>query len=149
MIFNFTLSNKDCCDGGGGSRRLGLAYANGGSEIQPQITREKGRLKFPSALTHNFYYQAKAVASAGCYRNSEAKNGNLHRSTQSSRRFPDPNRAEISHIGMKARLMEIADAYSADELMIITITGDYASRMKSYELLAAAFSLDSATRATA
>ena len=50
---------------------------------------------------------------------------------------------------VKARLMEIANAYSADELMIITITGDYASRMRSYELLAAEFALDPATRETA
>ncbi len=45
---------------------------------------------------------------------------------------------------VKARLMEIADGYAADELMIITITGDYASRMRSYELLAAEFALDPA-----
>jgi alkanesulfonate monooxygenase SsuD/methylene tetrahydromethanopterin reductase-like flavin-dependent oxidoreductase (luciferase family) len=50
---------------------------------------------------------------------------------------------------VKARLLEIADAYSADELMIITITGDYASRMKSYELLAAEFALDPAQRTAA
>lgn len=50
---------------------------------------------------------------------------------------------------VKARLMEIANAYSADELMIITITGDYASRTRSYELLAAEFALDPATRETA
>jgi luciferase family oxidoreductase group 1 len=50
---------------------------------------------------------------------------------------------------VKARLMEIADAYSADELMLVTITGDYASRMKSYELLAAEFGLHSAGRTAA
>ena len=50
---------------------------------------------------------------------------------------------------VKARLMEIANAYSADELMIITITGDYASRTRSYELLAAEFALDPAPRETA
>ena len=48
---------------------------------------------------------------------------------------------------VKARLMDIAGAYAADELMIITITGDYASRMRSYELLAAEFGLDPAQRA--
>lgn len=42
---------------------------------------------------------------------------------------------------VKARLLEITDAYAADELMVITITGDYASRMRSYELLAAEFGL--------
>ena len=50
---------------------------------------------------------------------------------------------------VKARLMEIAGAYAADELMIITITGDYASRMRSYELLAAEFALDPAERTAA
>ena len=48
---------------------------------------------------------------------------------------------------VKARLIEIADAYAADELMIITITGDYASRVKSYELLATEFALEPTTRA--
>jgi alkanesulfonate monooxygenase SsuD/methylene tetrahydromethanopterin reductase-like flavin-dependent oxidoreductase (luciferase family) len=42
---------------------------------------------------------------------------------------------------VKSRLMEIAEAYEADELMIVTITGDYASRQRSYELLAAEFGL--------
>jgi luciferase family oxidoreductase group 1 len=42
---------------------------------------------------------------------------------------------------VKARLLEIGDAFSADELMVITITGDYESRTRSYELLAEAFSL--------
>jgi luciferase family oxidoreductase group 1 len=46
---------------------------------------------------------------------------------------------------VKARLLEIANAYAADELMIVTITGDYTSRMRSYELLAAEFDLTTAT----
>ena len=37
---------------------------------------------------------------------------------------------------------EMQEQFRADELMAITITGDYDSRLKSYELLAAAFSLD-------
>jgi luciferase family oxidoreductase group 1 len=41
----------------------------------------------------------------------------------------------------KARLLDLAAQYSADELMILTITGDYESRKKSYELLAEAFTL--------
>jgi luciferase family oxidoreductase group 1 len=44
---------------------------------------------------------------------------------------------------VKARLLEIAGAYATDELMVITITGDYATRMRSYELLADAFKLTS------
>jgi luciferase family oxidoreductase group 1 len=35
----------------------------------------------------------------------------------------------------------LVERYGADELMVITITGDYASRLRSYELLAAAFGL--------
>ena len=50
---------------------------------------------------------------------------------------------------MKARLLEIADAYAADELMVVTITGDYASRRRSYELLATEFGLDPAAKAAA
>ena len=48
-------------------------------------------------------------------------------------------------VGAPQRCRELLEAlaaqYSADELMILTITGDYASRLRSYELLAGAFSL--------
>ncbi|MSQ62221.1 MAG: LLM class flavin-dependent oxidoreductase [Betaproteobacteria bacterium] len=43
----------------------------------------------------------------------------------------------------KAKLLEIAEQFSADELMVLTITGDYATRLESYELLAQAFELGS------
>ena len=33
----------------------------------------------------------------------------------------------------------MAGRYGADEVMVLTITGDYASRMRSYERLIAAF----------
>jgi len=42
----------------------------------------------------------------------------------------------------KARLEELAAQYAADELMVLTITGDYASRLRSYELLGQAFDLE-------
>ena len=42
---------------------------------------------------------------------------------------------------VRARLLELAAASGADELMVVTITGDYDSRLKSYELLAGAFNL--------
>jgi len=45
---------------------------------------------------------------------------------------------------VKARLLEIGAAYAANELMVITITGDYASRMRSYEFLADAFGMNPA-----
>ncbi len=41
----------------------------------------------------------------------------------------------------KEKLRQLAATYSADELMVLTITGDYATRLASYELLARAFDL--------
>ena len=43
-----------------------------------------------------------------------------------------------------ARLREIQEQYAADEIMVITVTGDYASRLRSYELLAANWPMDMA-----
>jgi luciferase family oxidoreductase group 1 len=43
---------------------------------------------------------------------------------------------------VRTRLLELKDQFQADEIMVITITGDYASRLRSYELLANAFDLD-------
>jgi luciferase family oxidoreductase group 1 len=42
---------------------------------------------------------------------------------------------------VKARLLELAAQYGADEISILTITGDYASRRRSYQLVAEAFGL--------
>ena len=42
---------------------------------------------------------------------------------------------------VRDRIETIADAHEADEAMILTITPDYASRTRSYELLADAFAL--------
>jgi luciferase family oxidoreductase group 1 len=42
---------------------------------------------------------------------------------------------------VKRRMLELKAQFQADEIMVITITGDYASRLRSYELLAAAFGL--------
>jgi luciferase family oxidoreductase group 1 len=39
----------------------------------------------------------------------------------------------------RAQLEEMAARYQADEMMVLTITGSYATRLRSYELLAAAF----------
>jgi alkanesulfonate monooxygenase SsuD/methylene tetrahydromethanopterin reductase-like flavin-dependent oxidoreductase (luciferase family) len=45
---------------------------------------------------------------------------------------------------VKARMLALQEQFAADELMLITITGDYASRLRSYELLAEAFDLSPA-----
>jgi luciferase family oxidoreductase group 1 len=39
----------------------------------------------------------------------------------------------------KHELLALAERYATDEVMVLTITGDYASRLRSYELLAEAF----------
>ncbi len=40
---------------------------------------------------------------------------------------------------VRERLLQLREQFDADELMILTITGDYASRLRSYELLAREF----------
>ncbi|HEV2561765.1 MAG TPA: LLM class flavin-dependent oxidoreductase [Rhizomicrobium sp.] len=42
---------------------------------------------------------------------------------------------------VRAQLLSLAERHGAEELVIVTITYDYASRLRSYELLAKAFSL--------
>jgi luciferase family oxidoreductase group 1 len=42
---------------------------------------------------------------------------------------------------VKARLLALQQQFEADELMVITITGDYRTRLESYELIAGAFGL--------
>ena len=42
----------------------------------------------------------------------------------------------------REKLLKIAAQFSADELMVLTITGDYATRLDSYERLARAFELN-------
>jgi luciferase family oxidoreductase group 1 len=65
--------------------------------------------------------------------------------------YTDADRRRIAHnrrrlvLGgpetVRARLLELAQESEADELMIVTITGDYDNRLKSYERLAKAFEL--------
>ncbi len=45
---------------------------------------------------------------------------------------------------VKAKLLALRERFEADELIVLTITGDAASRRRSYELLAQAFELDQA-----
>ncbi len=40
---------------------------------------------------------------------------------------------------VREKLLELKEKFAADELMIITITGDYESRRTSYRLVAEAF----------
>jgi alkanesulfonate monooxygenase SsuD/methylene tetrahydromethanopterin reductase-like flavin-dependent oxidoreductase (luciferase family) len=43
---------------------------------------------------------------------------------------------------VKRGILEVAERYEADEVIVLTVTHDYADRMKSYELIAEAFDLE-------
>ena len=68
-----------------------------------------------------------------------------------SRGYSEAEKARIAHnrrrlvLGaphtVKARLMALCEQLEADELMVITITGDYRTRLESYQLLAGIFGL--------
>jgi luciferase family oxidoreductase group 1 len=61
-----------------------------------------------------------------------------HRYSDEERRYVLSQRARAVIGGpakAKAELNDLAERYAADELMVLTITGDYDSRRRSYELL--------------
>ena len=68
-----------------------------------------------------------------------------------SRTYSAVERARVAHhrrrvvLGapetVKARLSALQEPFEADELMVITITGDYRTRLRSYELISDAFAL--------
>lgn len=65
-----------------------------------------------------------------------------HRYSEEERRYVMGQRARAVIAGpakAKKELLEMAERYAADELMVLTITGDYESRRRSYELLIGAF----------
>jgi luciferase family oxidoreductase group 1 len=67
-----------------------------------------------------------------------------HRWTDRERAYAQSQRERIvlgSPATVKARLEALAAQYAADELLVLTITGDYASRAESYRLVAREFGL--------
>src|SRR5687768_15202384 len=61
-----------------------------------------------------------------------------HEYSDEERRYVDSQRARAIIGGpakAKRELEEMVQRYGADEAMVLTITGDYATRMRSYELL--------------
>ena len=65
-----------------------------------------------------------------------------HRYSEEERRYVMGQRARAVIGGAakaKRELLEMAERYAADEVMVLTITGDYESRKRSYELLIGAF----------
>jgi len=67
-----------------------------------------------------------------------------HRYSEPERGYVRQQRARLVHgdpAQVREKLLALAKQYSADELMVITITGDYESRRQSYRLLASALEL--------
>jgi len=65
-----------------------------------------------------------------------------HQYSQEERRYVESQRPRAIIGGpakVKKELEEMVQRYEADEAMVLTITGDYASRLRSYELLIGAF----------
>jgi alkanesulfonate monooxygenase SsuD/methylene tetrahydromethanopterin reductase-like flavin-dependent oxidoreductase (luciferase family) len=65
-----------------------------------------------------------------------------HRYSPQERAYIEQQRARLVHGDpgeVRDKLMELKEGFSADELMVITITGDYESRRTSYRLVAEAF----------
>jgi len=65
-----------------------------------------------------------------------------HRYSEEERRYFMGQRARAvigSPARCRAQLEEMAARYQADEMMVLTITGSYATRLRSYELLAGAW----------
>jgi luciferase family oxidoreductase group 1 len=65
-----------------------------------------------------------------------------HRYSDEERRYVLSQRARAVIAGQeraKLQLENLVERYAADELMVLTITGDYESRRRSYELLIEAF----------
>ena len=67
-----------------------------------------------------------------------------HRYTDRERAYIQSQRARLVHGSpqtVQKKLEALAEQYDADEVLILTITGDYESRLESYRLLAQAFGL--------
>ena len=67
-----------------------------------------------------------------------------HKYTDRERLYIEQQRARLIHgdpSQVKDKLLKLADDFQADELLVLCITSDYASRRKSYELVARTFGL--------
>ena len=65
-----------------------------------------------------------------------------HRYSPQERAYIEQQRARLVHGDpgeVRDKLFALREDFSADELMVITITGDYESRRTSYRLVAEAF----------
>lgn len=65
-----------------------------------------------------------------------------HRYSREERAYVEQQRARLVHGDpgeVREKLLEMKEKFAADELMVVTITGDYESRRASYRLVAEAF----------
>ncbi len=65
-----------------------------------------------------------------------------YRSSPQERAYIEQQRSRLVHGDpgeVRENLLEMKEKFAADELMVITITGDYESRRTSYRLVAEAF----------
>ncbi len=65
-----------------------------------------------------------------------------YRYSLQERAYVEQQRSRLVHGGpgeVREKLMELKEKFAADEMMVITITGDYESRRTSYRLVAEAF----------
>ena len=80
----------------------------------------------------------RAASTRRCRRSQEAQ---AHAYSAAERTYIDQQRARLVHGDpgeVRDQLLALKEQYAADELMAITITGDYESRRQSYRLLAEA-----------
>jgi alkanesulfonate monooxygenase SsuD/methylene tetrahydromethanopterin reductase-like flavin-dependent oxidoreductase (luciferase family) len=73
---------------------------------------------------------------------AHARGGRGHRTTAAEREYVAGQRARAIIGGprrVRQELETMARRYGADEVMVLTITGDYASRTQSYERLIGLF----------
>jgi alkanesulfonate monooxygenase SsuD/methylene tetrahydromethanopterin reductase-like flavin-dependent oxidoreductase (luciferase family) len=72
-----------------------------------------------------------------------AEEARAYRYSLQERVYVEQQRARLVHgdpAEVREKLLALKAAFQADEIMIITITGDYESRRTSYRLVAEAFS---------
>ena len=104
----------------------------------------------PASTTHSKMTEAERLAATIDLRRLHMAYGNdnvvpsteealSHRDSAEERAYVEQQRARLIHgdaARVKDRLQQLSEEFGADELLAITITGDYASRLRSYQLLA-------------
>src|SRR5205085_211118 len=134
----------------GGDARTAQAVAGGGfpdaSHFPQQLLELIGHLDGAPDAAHPFkrvrLQPEVATAPAADAPIPTDRQAPGHRYSAEERRYVASQRARAvigSPATCRAELEAMAARYEADEVMVLTITGDYATRRRSYELLMSAF----------